>query len=89
MDIETEEFIQAVKYFSGDKLKTLQRQLTTAANTIDRHALSSHVRPLLKQEEVDTLRKAIGVLSNIKRTVEHAKEKRLRDERTRPITQAL
>ena len=43
MDIETGKLMEAMKWFTSERLKKLQRKLTTASNTIKNEALSSIV----------------------------------------------
>jgi len=81
VDVETNKLIEALKYWTADRFKSLQRKLTTASNIIRKEALSPSFRPFLSEDEKETLEKAAIILSNVKRKVEHAKEIKARKER--------
>lgn len=80
MDQDTQNLIDALKYFSADRTKSLQTKLTKTANAIEKDGLSVELRTLLSDDEQATLAKAANILRSIKGKVEHAKEIKQREE---------
>lgn len=74
---------EALSWFTAERFKSLQRKLTTARNTIQNDALSSQLKPLYSEEEIRTLNEAARILGSVKSKVEHAKEKKAREEAAR------
>lgn len=80
---EKKSITEALSWFTAERFKSLQRKLTTARNTIQNDALSSQLRPLYSEDEIRTLNEAARVLGSVKSKVEHAKEKKAREEAAR------
>lgn len=85
MDASTKEVIDVLSWWTAERFKSLQRKLTTASNTIRNDALSSQFKPFLDHEEIETLQNAAKILSRVKDKVEHAKEIKARNERSREL----
>jgi len=82
---DTTEIMKALKWWSAERFKTLQRKLTAAKNTIQNEALSPNLRPFFSNDEIDTLKKASQILETVKTKIEHAKEIKAREEKRRDI----
>ncbi len=83
MDDKTSQLLEALKYASSDRFKSVQRKLTTAQNIINNDALAYPFDGFFSLEEKDALRAAAQILGSFKRKVEHAKEVRAREEQLR------
>lgn len=80
---DVKELLDALKYTSSERLKSAQRKLTTARNTITSDALSYPYASFFSREEQETLTAAAQILGGFKNKIEHAKEVRAREERRR------
>lgn len=83
MDNDSQDFIEALKYWSADRTKALQTKLTKTANSIENDGLSVQLSKILTDDEQATLRKAATILRSVKNKVEHAKEIKQREEARR------
>ena len=82
---ETTGIIKALKYWNAERLKSLQRKLTTAKNTIQNDALSAQFKPFFSDEEIKTLAEASRILGSVKNKIAHAKEIKAREEKERDL----
>jgi len=74
------EVLEALKYISSDRLKSVQRKLTSAKNTINEEALSHPFSVFLSEKERQTLKEATQILGSFKSKVKYAKEIRKNQE---------
>jgi hypothetical protein len=81
--MKNESVKKALRYWTAERFKSLQRKLSAARNTIQKDALSRELEPFYTPDEIETLAKAATILGSIKRKVEHAKEVTAREERER------
>ncbi|POP52600.1 hypothetical protein [Zhongshania marina] len=75
------ELLEALKYTTSDRLKSAQRKLTSARNTITGEALTHPYEAFFSENDKEVLRQAANILGQFKNKVEHAKEIRAREER--------
>lgn len=72
---------EVLKYWTAERFKSLQRKVSTAANTIEKDLLSWQAAQLFSEKEQETLREALGIMRGLRRKVELAKEQKEREER--------
>lgn len=77
------ELLEALKYATSDRLKSVQRKLTIARNTITGDALTRPYDAFFSENDKEVLRQAANILGQFKNKVEHAKEIRAREEKER------
>jgi len=74
-----------LQYYDSDSLRAKQRKLSSYTNGITKELLTDRLSGVLSQSEKTIITSAVTTISNIKHTIEHAKEKKKRNERSREL----
>ena len=75
----------ALEWYGSERMTAKQSKLTSIVRSIQKELLGDKLANVLTRSEKDKITEAASIISGIKRTVVHAKERKIREEKRKEI----